>query len=58
MAVPQPEFCANHDHTGGSERIGGCHPFHHECPPGVSNILADIQYYGSESVCWKILPLH
>lgn len=42
---------------GGSQRLGGCHPFHYECVAGLPHLLADFQYHGSKPVRWKILLL-
>ncbi len=45
-------------HTGGSECTGWCHSLYFQCAAGVSDILAHLQHYGSQSVCWEVLPLH
>lgn len=42
---------------GGSQRLGGCHPFHYECVAGLPHLLADFQYHGGQSLCGQVLLL-
>ena len=42
---------------GGSQRLGGCHPFHYECVAGLPHLLADFQYHGGQLVCGQVLLL-
>ncbi len=49
--------CLLYSALGGSQCLGGCHPFHYECLAGLPHLLADFQYHGCQHVCGKILLL-
>lgn len=42
---------------GGSQCLGGRHPFHYECVAGLPHLLADFQYHGGQLICWQVLLL-
>lgn len=56
--LPGPHFVVSFSPPssgpGGSQRLGGCHPFHYECVAGLPHLLADFQYHGRQLVCGQV----